>query len=318
MKKLKFIAVFLVLLTTSCYIPQTKPNDFDEFWENSLKGLGDKVIFEVVKDSLIGNKRLTINKIKSFQDVDIYAYVCEPIENGNYPVFVKFNVFGRGHTDASTLPSEWFLKEANNINMVVDVRGQGLSTDQIGFEGYLTNGLEDKNDFIYRGAFLDAVKAIDFISQNERCDGNIVVTGESQGGTFSMVATALNKKVTMCLAGFPFLTDIHSYDKRKWPMKIWIHQALRQNIDYDDLYTNLSYFDVLNFADKIDAPVFIKVQEADTLTPKEGAIKLFESIKVNKKELYLDPCEGQGCSDTSQEAKKREQIFIKNNLSHTS
>jgi len=318
MKKLKFIVVFLVLSVTSCYTPQTKPNDFDEFWENSLEELGNKVVFEVVKDSLIGNKRLTINKIKSFQDVDIYAYVCEPIENGKYSVFVKFNVFGRGHTDTSTLPSEWFLKETNSINMVVDIRGQGLSTGQIGFDGYLTNGFGDKDSFIFKGTYLDAVKAIDFIAQNEKGDGNIIVSGGNQGGTLSIVATALNKKVTMCLAGFPFLTDIHSYDKRKWPMKIWIHQAVQQNIDYDDLYTSLSYFDVLNFADKIDVPFFIKAQEADTLTPKEGAIKLFENIKVYKKELYLDPCKGQGCSDTSPEAKKREQIFIKNNLTHTS
>lgn len=314
MRLLKFIAIFSVLAGVSCYKPQTKPKDFDKFWENSLSELGDNIVFEVLKDSLIGNKRLTINKIKSFQDVDIYVYVCEPIEGGKYPAYVKFNGFGRGHTDTSTLPSEWFLKEASNINMVVDIRGQGLSTDQIGFDGYLTNGFGDKNKFIYRGAYLDAVKAIDFIAQNEKCDGNIVVSGGSQGGALSVAATALNKKVTMCLAGFPFLTDFHSYDKRKWPMKLWIHQAVQQDIDYDDLYTSLSYFDVLNFADKIEVPVFMRTQELDTVTPKEGAIKLFENIKESRKELYIEPCEGHGCSSTSQIANEKERNFIKRHL----
>lgn len=298
----------------SCYTPQQKPEGFDKFWEETLTELGTIINSEVIKDSISDNKKWTLNKIESFQGIHFYAWVSEPIGNKNYPAKIKFSGFGRGNTNPKNIPYKWFLRQKESINMVVDIRGQGASTEQIKFKGYLTKGLTDKNNYIYRGAFMDAVRAVDFIAQHPKGNGNIIVTGGSQGGALSIAATALNPKVTMSIIGFPFLTDMYNYDKQKWPMKVFIHEAKRQEIDLDELHNTLSYFDMLNFAEKIETPLFLRTQELDTITPKEGAIKFFKAIKSNKKEMYIQDCEGHGCATKSKEINKLERSFIKANM----
>ncbi|HPF97204.1 MAG TPA: acetylxylan esterase [Mangrovimonas sp.] len=298
----------------SCYEPKLEPDDFDSFWNKSISELGDNVPFSVIRDSLIDDKKFTLNKIKSYEGIEIYAWVSQPVDSGTYPVFVKFHEFGIGNQNVKIIPSEWFLKQPNHINMVVDIRGQGLSTEKYKFQGYLTKGIQNENSFIYKGAFLDAVKAIDFISQNENSNGKIIASGAGQGGTLALVATALNPKVSLCVANYPFLTDIHGYDKTVWPMKIWIHETNIREMKLEEIYHILSYFDVLNFADRINVPVFIRTQERDTITPKEGAVKLFQKIQGNKKKLYVDPCKGHGCSLNSKIADEMEKAFIQENL----
>lgn len=313
----KILLIATLSFITSCENTDKKPKDFDSFWENTIKEMDSIIDFVVIKDTIINDKKLNLYKIKSYNNISFYAWVSEPSIEGKFPVKLRFPGFGRGETDKDKVPFQWFLKEKHTINMIVDIRGQGLSTEQIGFENYLTNGLSNKESYIYRGAYMDAVRAVDFASLNPKADGNIIVTGGSQGGALSIAAAALNSKVTMCIVGFPFLTDIGNYDKKTWPMKSFIHHAFKNEIDLFELKHTLSYFDVLNFADKINVPLFLRTQKLDHITPKEGALKFFEAINNKKKDIYIVDCEGHGCSNDSGYSKKAnelERAFIKANI----
>ena len=314
MKFYKILIIFMAFIIISCNGQERKPKDFDNFWEETIRELDTTINFKEIKDSIIDDKKWSLYKIKSFNDIYFYTWVSEPLTSGKFPVKIRFSGFGKEEANINNILHPWFLKQKNTINMIVDIRGQGLSTEQIKFKNYLTNGLNDKEDYIYRGAFMDAVRAVDFISQNPKSNGNLIVTGGSQGGTLSIVAAALNPKVTMCIIGFPFLTDIANYDKNLWPMNTFIHYAKRNNIDYVDIKKTLSYFDMLNFADKINFPIFIRTQETDLVTPAEGAVKFFNKIKSNKKNMYIEPCEGHGCSSKSKIANDLERVFIKNEM----
>jgi len=313
----KIFLIAILSLIASCDNTDIKPKDFDIFWEGTIKEMGSKIDFEEIRDTIINEKKLNLYKIKSYDDIYFYAWVSKPRINGKFPIKIRFPGFGRGETDMNDIPLKWFLKETHTINMIVDIRGQGLSTEQIGFENYLTNGLSNKENYIYRGAYMDAVRAVDFIALNPKGDGNIIVTGGSQGGALSIAAAALNPKVTMCIVGFPFLTDIGSYDKKSWPMKSFIQYAYKNEIDLFELKRTLSYFDILNFADKINTPLFLRTQKLDLITPKEGAQKFFKAIKTSKKELYIEDCEGHGCSNNSSYSKRANELelaFINANI----
>ena len=314
MKLFKLLLVFILFNISSCYKPVQKPADFDEFWKTSVSELGNEIDVRTIKDTVLGSKELSLKAIESYQDITIYAWVSIPKKPGKYPVFINFFGFGKGNPNKDEPSKKWFLSQKDHINIVVDIRGQGLSTDKIKFKGYLTKGLEDKNTFIYKGAYLDAVKIVDYAHTIPEGDGNIIVKGGSQGGALAIAATALNPKVTMCISNFPFLTDMLNYDKTKWPMKIWIHEAKMKEWKLEELHETLSYFDALNFADNINVPVFMRTQETDTITPKETAVKLFNSIKNKNKKIYIDPCNGHGCSSVSKEANSLEHAFIKKNL----
>lgn len=316
-------SIFLIFLTfyllISCSKKEdNKPMDFNDFWEQTINEL-NTVPFEfekINKDSIIDGKTISLYRIRSFQDIYFYAWISVPIHEGNFPIKIRFSGFGKGEINKNIFPYLWFLKQKNTINMTVDIRGQGLSTDQIKFKNYLTNGLNNKDDYIYRGAYMDAVRSVDFVSKNSKSDGNIIVMGGSQGGALSVVAAALNKKVTMCISGYPFLTNMPEYNKNKWPMNILIHHSTINNIDYFDLKNTLSYFDILNFSDQIEVPILIKAEENDEITPVSGSLKLFTKIIGQKKMMYVDPCKGHGCVTKSVVANEIEKIFIKNNLSN--
>ena len=314
--KLTISILLLIILISSCDKKNiTKPDNFDDFWKQSLNELNETPLkFEkVLKDSIVEGKKFNLYRIYSFRDIYFYAWISEPLKSGRYPIKIRFSGLSKAN-NKNDIKNSWFLKQNNFINMLVDIRGQGLSTEQINPKEYLTYMIDDKEKYIYRGAFLDAVRAIDFISKNHMSDGNIIVTGGSQGGSLSIVAAALNNKVTMCIVGFPFLTDITNYDKKKWPMNVIMHHIITQKIDYLKLKNNLSYFDMLNFTDKIKVPVFIRSEEFDEITSVSGAIKLFKKINNQKKLLYIEPCRGHGCSTNSKTANELEKIFINTNL----
>lgn len=307
----KIVLLLCFIGITSCYKPVLKPADFDDFWDTALRDLKKELIYETVRDTTLNGKKVELVKIKSFQNKDIYSWLSTPLDSGKFTVYIKYSSFGKGNQSQNNFPDKWFLLQRNRINLLVDIRGQGLSTDQIQFEGYLTKGLENEQSYIYRGAYLDAVKAIDFAAVQSKGNGNIITMGNDQGGALAIVGSALNKKVTLCVAGYPMFTDMYHYDKTKWPMKIWLHHTQSNDLKLEDLHKTLSYFDVLNFADRIDAPVFLKAQENDTVTPKEGIIKLYDLLKTEKKQIYIDSCRGHKCSLNSAKANEKEKIFIK-------
>ena len=320
MKKIiPFLVILVLILTTSCDKEKDiKPQDFDLFWKNTLTELNNKPVeFEKTsKDSIVEGKKISLYKIKSFQDIFFYAWVSEPINEGKFPVKIRFSGLGELNFKGDKITHLWFLKQEGFINMLVDIRGQGLSTEQINPKEYTTEGIKTKEEYIYRGAFMDAVRSVDFISEIKKSNGKIIVSGGSQGGAFSIVAAALNNKVSLCVINFPFLTDIAAYDKTNWPMKVFLRKAKDKQLDYFDLKKTLSYFDMLNFAEMINIPVFLRTEEFDKITPKEGAIKFFNLIKNQRKILFIESCSGHGCSTNSSIANEMEKIFIKNNLAN--
>jgi len=303
--------LFYVLIILSCQNKDTKPKNFNNFWEETVNELGTEIIFENIKDSIVQNKKWSLVKIKSFNDVFIYAWVSEPVKKGKFPIKIRFSGLGNGSPNKNKVSVPWFLKQKETINMIVDVRGQGASIDKVKYKGFLTNGLDKKETYIYRGVFMDAVKSVDFIFRNPKSNGNTIVIGGGQGGSLAIVATALNPKVTMCVVGFPFLTDISNYDKQRWPMSIFMHYCKINQVDYFELKKILSYYDMLNFADKINVPIFIRTQELGNITPKEGVVKFFNQVKSGKKEIYIAPCEEHGCSTKSKKINELEKKFIK-------
>ncbi len=314
---INLLVILALILSVSCNKEkEIKPLDFNEFWKQTLAELNKKPIeFEKIsKDSIVEGKTISLYKIRSFQEIFFYVWVSEPVDEGKFPIKIRFSGLDRNNTNRNEIKNIWFLKQKGFINMLVDIRGQGLSTEQINPKEYITKGINNKEEYIYRGAFMDAVRSVDFISKNKKNNGNIIVTGGSQGATLSIAATALSNKVSLCIIGFPFLTDIPAYDKTKWPMKIFLHKAKNERIDFFDLKKTLSYFDMLNFAEMINVPVFLRTEEYDDITPKEGAVKFYNLLKNQRKVLYIEPCKGHGCSTKSIIANELEKTFIKNNL----
>ena len=178
-------------------------------------------------------------------------------------------------------------------------RGHGNSQDEVPHDpvDYWIRGLEDKNEYYYRGAYLDCIRALDFVAS--RADVNqdkIAVWGGSQGGGFALTMAALDQRVDLCVTDIPFLCDWVNYFKlTEWPeMNKWIDD--REGHTWESTLRTLSYFDTMNLADRIQCPTIMGVGLQDQVCPPTTNFAAFNHIgsKDKKFRIYHDKGHGLG------------------------
>jgi len=123
---------------------------------------------------------------------------------------------------SSTIIPEYVDYGDDLIGFDLNIRGHGNSKDDInpGFPGYLQYFLNDKELYIYRGAYMDCVRGIDFLfSRHEVDTTRVAVEGASQGGALTFATAALNNsRIKACAPQVPFLSDFEDYFQvATWP-----------------------------------------------------------------------------------------------------
>lgn len=285
---------------------------FKSFWNTTINELNEAPLNPILlrKEEYEG-KVIQLYRLKSYKNIDFHVYVSEPKKEGLYETIIKFSSLEKNDYTFDQITKDELMLQQDIITMKVDIRGQGLSTDQIPFENYLSNGNGSKESYIYRGAYMDAVRAVDFIAANPKSNGKILSMGGSQGGLLSLVATALNPKVDFCIANYPFLSGVKSYKRSAWPFN-----SINRGISTKKALKILVYYDAVNFARMVKVPVFISCAELDDKTPLEGIRKVYDNINVRDKQFHVVPCEGHGCSSKSTFVNRKQQEFIEKNFNN--
>jgi cephalosporin-C deacetylase len=171
----------------------------------------------------------------------------------------------------------------------MDTRGQGSgwgtggdTPDPHGSEGsapgFMTRGIQSPETYFYRRVFTDAVLLIDTVLQLDSVDPErISVTGSSQGGGISLAAAALHPGVSASMPDVPFLCHF----RRSVPLTpdnpfieigryLAVHRAR-----VDEVFHTLSYFDGVNFARRITAPVLFSVALMDPVVLPSSVFAAF-------------------------------------------
>lgn len=266
---------------------QDKRPDFDEFWAGTLAELS-AVPMQVVKefspehsDSLRNAYRV---EITSFGGQKMGGYLCEPVKEGKYPVYIDYMGYGAD--------PYWYDPSSNPqaIEFLVSVRGQGIFRDEV--RDWIDRGLGSKEEYYYRGAFCDVVRAIDFVASLEKADtAHIFSRGESQGGAFTLISAALDDRIAAAAPAVPFLGDFRHYSQIVWwPMWEVFDAAEKQGIDREKLFEVLSYFDVKNFADRIQCPVYMAFGLQDPTCPPHTNFSAYNLIESPKQYFCVPTC----------------------------
>ncbi len=261
--------------------PQDKQPDFDAFWEQTLKELADvKPEYErtLLKEHSNSMRRTYRVDMKSLGGEDVCVVLTEPVKDGKYPVMVNYMGYGS---------NPWYADPSSNPEMIevqVCIRNQALNRKPGEKDDWCTRGLEDKETYYYRGAFADAVRAIDFVCSLEKADTErILVQGESQGGALTLVTASLDKRIRAIAPSAPFLTDYKDYFAIvHWPGEPIIAAAKAKGISDEDMYRTLSYFDVKNFTDRIECPVLMAIGLQDPVCPPHTNFAGYNHIKSEK------------------------------------
>jgi cephalosporin-C deacetylase len=174
------------------------------------------------------------------------------------------------------------------IGFGLNIRGHGNSQDDFnpGFPGYLFSGIKNQDTYVYRGAYMDCLRGIDFLYSRPEVDTlRVAVEGGSQGGALTFATAALdNRRIVACAPLVPFLSDFEDYFKiATWPGNEFIDYVQEEyNMSWEEVYRVLSYFDIKNLAGWIKCPLFMGVGLVDDICPPHINFAAYNQVKSEK------------------------------------
>ena len=269
--------------------PQDKQPDFDEFWEQTLSELA--AVDPEYKLTLLPEHSNDIRRVyhvemRSWGGEKISGVYAEPVKEGKYNTTIYYMGYNSDvyYPDPSANP--------DMIEFTLCVRGQALNTPATGKGIWVAEGLESKDTYYYRGAFADVVRAVDFVCSREKVDqDHLVAEGESQGGAFSFISASLDHRIKAIAPAVPFLGDYPDYFKvASWPGNEVIAAQKELGISDEDLYRTLSYFDVKNFTDRIECPVYMSIGLQDPTCPPHTNFASYNHVKSEKQWICYPHC----------------------------
>lgn len=269
--------------TTTC------PADFNSFWNDilttaaaiplnarvepiPLRSTETVEVFEVTYDSL--------------DHVRIACWYCLPRNRkGKLPAVLHVP----GYVSEPLLPKA--TAEKGYAALSVAPRGKLRSNAQFnpGYPGLLTHNITDRNTYSYRGFYVDAARAIDFLLGQAEVDSDrIGITGSSQGGALTIVTSALRHEIACAAAGAPYLCGFmdairltHSYPYQEINDYLRLHPEREESVRQ-----TVAYFDGINFAPKIECPIIVNIGLQDDVCPPETGYAVFRAIGSKDKKLY--------------------------------
>ena len=286
--------------------PLSAKEDFDAFWEQSLRELAEVPMdcrMTLVPEYSTARRNVYEVEFKSLGGATMGGIYAEPVQPGKYPAIIEYMGYG-----AETF-HYWGDDNPETVQLLVSVRNQGIFLD----EGHwILRGLDSKENFYYRGAYCDAVRAIDFICSREKVDcERIVSKGESQGGAFCWISAALDHRVKAIAPAVPFMSDFEDYgDIVYWPVHEVLEEADRLGIAHDRIFDLLSYFDIKNFTSRVGCPVLMAFGLQDPTCPPHTNFAGYNMVR-GEKEWYCAPLCGHGMWQESEWVKLREEFLQK-------
>ncbi len=293
--------------------PADPQPDFAEFWQRAKAELAtvDPQYNMIRIDSLCTEKHnVYLVEMRSLGNALIRGWYQVPVKPGRYPAIMQVQGY------SSVMVPSYINYGDDVIGFGLNIRGHGNSRDDVnpGFPGYILSGLEDKEKYIYRGAYMDCVRAVDFLCSRPEVDASrIAVEGASQGGALSFATAALNNdRIAVCAPQVPFLSDFRDYFKvAVWPGNEFVELIdQKKMLTWDEAFYTLSYFDIKNLAPMIKAPMLMGAGLMDEVCPPHINFAAYNQVTAEKKYIVY-PLAGHGLPAHFYQAKME---WIRNKL----
>jgi len=214
---------------------------------------------------------------RSLGGVSIAAHLAAPVmpegSQEHLPAIVTMPGYG-GWEFGQTL-SEC---QRGFLMLQVYPRMQGESGPTPEGPGPLLRGIEQPEGYFYQGAYVDVIRGIDYLVSRPDVDaGRIGIIGTSQGGGMALAVAGLDSRIKAVVAHVPFFCDMrHNEAFRKSEL------AAPANLETFD------YFDPVNLAPRISAPVLLSSGGRDTTCPPATIRAVFDRLP-GRKSLFHDP-----------------------------
>ena len=258
--------------------------DFQQFWDKAraeLKSVAPEFKLELVPEECTPTNAVYKVSMKSLGGVTIYGYYSEPIGEGPYPVMIEYMGYGSG----SYYPN----KRPDAADFILSVRGQAIDQPNNVYGNWIEYRLDDPEQYYYRGAFMDVIRAIDFVCSRPKVDqSKIFARGGSQGGAFTFAACALDVRIAAAAPDVPFLGDYPDYFQIVgWPASDVFNGQKKYGLSDEELYRNLSYFDIKNLAEWVSCPILMAFGLQDETCPPHTNFASYNNVPATVDKSYV-------------------------------
>ena len=180
-----------------------KQADYDAFWtttKNQLAATPMDAVLTEITDHSSATRKVYLVEMKSIADgltgdpVTIRGYYCEPQDGQQHPVIMHFYGYDtQGSKSKCECPqggtsqyAEFYLSHRGQYlnNRPASTKNPGITEDCVNIYGdWFAYNFGDKDGYYYRGAFMDCVRAVDFMASRPTSDmTRLFAEGSSQGG----------------------------------------------------------------------------------------------------------------------------------------
>ena len=278
------------------------PQDFDKFWSKTVAA-ARKVPLEpeywAVADATDDKLETQLVRMHVGKDKWIFGYLTRPKDGKKHPVVLV----PPGAGSNKITPSDYFSLEGF-IYLKIEIHGNDprLPDEEYNLmrkekcDGYMRRGMESRDTYYYKDVYAGCVRAVDFLCSLPDWDGkNVLVTGGSQGGALTIITSALNEKVTMCAPFYPALCDLTGFLHHRaggWP-KFFSdnNEGGSVIIPTQQAEATLQYFDVVNFARRLNVPTFMSWGYSDDTCSPTSVWAAWNEIS-SEKQSDITPTSG--------------------------
>jgi cephalosporin-C deacetylase-like acetyl esterase len=275
-----------------------RPGDFDSFWSSKLTAQAAVPINPVLMpvDTDVPGVELQMFQLDALGS-KAHGWIAKPARPGKFPALIQLQYAG---VYALSPAAATRRAAAGWLMLNVDSHDK-LPTDAAGNvpRGYQALGNTDRETSYFLNMYLRDSRVLDYLLTRPDWDGKtIVLMGGSMGGQQSLVVAGLRpEKITgvlVCVpAGADSNGDLHGR-KAGYPNWDSTNPAVMKAA---------LYFDTVNFASRITAPVMAGLGFIDTISPPAGVWTALNQIRgpvealpmIESEHDNLTPDKGRAC-----------------------
>ena len=275
------------------------PDGFMDFWKNNIKEASEfplKYTREKAEEYCTEKIDCYLIKLQiNNRGQAVYGYLFYPknAKPGSCPVVLSPP--GAGIKTIKEPLRHKYYAEEGFIRLEFEIHGLNPTMSEEQFKeisnafngkenGYLTNGLDNKDNYYMKRVYLSCLRCIDLLTSLPEWDGkNVIVQGGSQGGALAMITAGLDKRVTACVVNHPALSDMAGYMAGRaggYP-----HFFRTKGMDTKEKLETMSYYDVVNFARLIKADTFMTWGFNDNTCPPTTSYAVYNTLECSKEAL---------------------------------
>ncbi len=261
-----------------------RPADFDTFWDAKLQSLSLVPMYPVLTPvSAKDGVELSTVQLDGWNS-QVHGYLAKPVKPGRLPALVIFPYAGvyalRPQTVTARAAQGWLAFYVSAHDLPPDLPSNQAANVS---RRYQAIGNTNRETSYFLGMYLRNARAVDYIASRPDWDGKtLVVMGTCMGGQQALATAGLRRQVSAVIVNKPSGADSNGeLHGRKPGYPDW------PSGDASVMAAAL-YFDTVNFASRINAPVLAGVGLIDTTAPPDGIWIALNQIPGPKEVVIME------------------------------